>query len=32
MTSVLQPLDWIVLGLYFLALIGVAFWVFCTKK
>ena len=32
MTSVLQQLDWIVLGLYFLALIGVAFWVFIQKN
>jgi solute:Na+ symporter, SSS family len=32
MTSVLQQLDWIVLGLYFLALIGVAFWVFVQKN
>ncbi len=32
MTSVLQGLDWIVLGLYFLALIGVAVWVFIQKN
>ena len=32
MTSVLQQLDWIVLGIYFLALIGVAFWVFIQKN
>ncbi|MBB12610.1 MAG: Na+/glucose cotransporter [Flavobacteriaceae bacterium] len=32
MTSVLQQLDWIVLGIYFLALIGVAVWVFIQKN
>jgi len=32
MTSVLQQLDWVVLGIYFLALIGVAFWVFIQKN
>jgi SSS family solute:Na+ symporter len=32
MTSVLQQLDWIVLGIYFLALIGVALWVFIQKN
>tara|TARA_A100001015_G_scaffold69926_2_gene77457 strand:+ start:5845 stop:7497 length:1653 start_codon:yes stop_codon:yes gene_type:complete len=32
MTSVLQQLDWVVLGIYFLALIGVAFWVFFQKN
>jgi len=32
MTSVLQQLDWIVLGIYFLALIGVAVWVFVQKN
>ena len=32
MTSVLQELDWIVLGIYFLALIGVAIWVFIQKN
>jgi SSS family solute:Na+ symporter len=32
MTSVLQQLDWVVLGIYFLALIGVAVWVFIQKN
>ena len=32
MTSVLQQLDWIVLGVYFLALVGVAVWVFIQKN
>ncbi|MGA0374192.1 MAG: sodium:solute symporter [Flavobacteriaceae bacterium] len=32
MTSVLQQLDWIVLGIYFLALLGVAVWVFIQKN
>jgi len=32
MTSVLQQLDWIVLGIYFLALIAVALWVFIQKN
>jgi SSS family solute:Na+ symporter len=32
MTSVLEELDWIVLGIYFLALIGVAVWVFIQKN
>ena len=32
MTSVLQQLDWIVLGIYFLALIAVAVWVFIQKN
>ena len=32
MTSVLQQLHWIVLGIYFLALIGVAVWVFIQKN
>ena len=32
MTSVLQKLDWVVLGIYFLALIGVAVWVFIQKN
>ena len=32
MTSLLQELDWIVLGIYFLALIGVAVWVFIQKN
>ena len=32
MTSVLEQLDWIVLGVYFLALIGVAVWVFIQKN
>tara|TARA_B100000941_G_scaffold128243_1_gene90579 strand:- start:662 stop:2314 length:1653 start_codon:yes stop_codon:yes gene_type:complete len=32
MTSVLQQLDWVVLGIYFFALIGVAVWVFIQKN
>ena len=32
MTSVLQQLDWVVLGIYFLALVGVAVWVFIQKN
>ena len=32
MTSVLETLDWIVLGIYFLALIGVAVWVVLQKN
>ena len=32
MTSVLQQLDWIVLAIYFLALIGVAIWVLIQKN
>ena len=32
MTSVLETLDWIVLGIYFLALIAVAVWVVLQKK
>ena len=32
MTNVLQQLDWIVLGIYFMALIGVAVWVFIQKN
>jgi SSS family solute:Na+ symporter len=32
MTSVLEQLDWFVLGVYFLALIGVAVWVFIEKN
>ena len=32
MESVLQGLDWLVLGLYFLALIGVAVWVALEKN
>ncbi|MGB2312918.1 MAG: sodium:solute symporter [Flavobacteriaceae bacterium] len=32
MTSVLEQLDWIVLGIYFLALIGVAVWAFIQKN
>ena len=32
MTSVLEQLDWIVLGIYFLALIAVAVWVFIQKN
>mgnify|MGYP003321929082 FL=1 len=32
MTSVLQQLDWVVLGIYFLALIGVDIWVFIQKN
>ena len=32
MTSVLQQLDWIVLGIYFLSLLGVAVWVFIQKN
>ena len=31
MTSVLQQLDWVVLAIYFLALIGVAIWVLIQK-
>ena len=31
-TSVLESLDWIVLGIYFLALIGVAVWVVLQKN
>ena len=32
MTSILEKLDWIVLGIYFFALIGVAVWVFIQKN
>ena len=32
MTSILEQLDWIVLGIYFFALIGVAVWVFIQKN
>ena len=32
MTSVLQQLDWVVLAIYFLALIGVAIWVLIQKN
>ena len=32
MTSILEQLDWIVLGIYFFALIGVAVWVFIKKN
>ena len=32
MESVLQSLDWLVLGIYFLALIGVAVWVALEKN
>ena len=32
MTSVLETLDWIVLSIYFLALIGVAVWVVLQKN
>ena len=32
MTSVLETLDWIVLGIYFLALIAVAVWVVLQKN
>ena len=32
MTSVLETLDWIVLGIYFLALIAVAAWVVLQKN
>ena len=31
-TSVLEGLDWVVLGIYFLALIGVAVWVVLQKN
>ena len=30
--SVLESLDWIVLGIYFLALIAVAVWVFLVLR
>ena len=32
MTPILEQLDWIVLGIYFFALIGVAVWVFIQKN
>ena len=32
MTPILEQLDWIVLGIYFFALIGVALWVFIQKN
>ena len=32
MTSVLEELDWIVLGIYFIALVGVAVWVFTQRN
>ncbi len=32
MTSIFEQLDWIVLGIYFFALIGVAVWVFIQKN
>ena len=32
MTSVLEELDWIVLGIYFIALVGVAVWVFSQRN
>ena len=32
MTSVLETLDWIVLGIYFMALIAVAVWVVLQKN
>ena len=32
MTSVLEELDWIVLGIYFMALLGVAVWVFTQRN
>ena len=32
MTSVLEGLDWIVLGIYFMALLGVAVWVFTQRN
>ena len=32
MTSVLEGLDWIVLGIYFMALLGVAMWVFTQRN
>ena len=32
MTSVLEELDWIVLGIYFMALLGVAVWVFSQRN
>ena len=31
-TSVLESLDWVVLGIYFLALIAIAIWVFLQKN
>ena len=32
MTPILEQLDWIVLGIYFFALVGVAVWVFIQKN
>ena len=32
MTSILEQLDWIVLGIYFFVLLGVAVWVFIQKN
>ena len=32
MNSVLESLDWVVLGVYFLVLIGVAVWVILQKN